>query len=90
MTNASCCEIGSDELCVPNSEPCANRSQYVFWDAVHPSDAWNAVIATEAYSTQSATDAYPLNIQNLAQQQSNNEGENCQWSVLGENSRITM
>ncbi|XWS70963.1 hypothetical protein CRYUN_Cryun03dG0096000 [Craigia yunnanensis] len=76
VTNASCCEIGSDgELCVSNSEPCANRSQYMFWDAVHPSDAWNAVIATQAYSTQSTTEAYPLNILNLAQQQSNNEGE---------------
>ncbi|XP_022728787.1 uncharacterized protein LOC111284368 [Durio zibethinus] len=91
VTNASCCEIASDgELCVPDSDPCADRSQYVFWDAVHTTEAWNLVIATEAYSTQSSTEAYPLNIQNMAQLQSNNEGDTiCQWSVLRENSRKT-
>ncbi|XVF47644.1 hypothetical protein PTKIN_Ptkin03bG0126400 [Pterospermum kingtungense] len=88
VTNASCCKTGSDgELCVPNSKACADRSEYVFWDAVHPSDAWNLVTATEAYSTESNTEAYPLNIQNLAQLQSSNEGENCQWSILEETSR---
>ncbi|XVE71857.1 hypothetical protein DITRI_Ditri10aG0185500 [Diplodiscus trichospermus] len=91
VTNASCCELGSDgELCVPNSEPCANRSGYVFWDGMHTSDAWNEVIATEAYSTQSASQAYPLNIQNLAQLQINNGGKNHRWSVIGENSPNTL
>ncbi|XVE98811.1 hypothetical protein REPUB_Repub03eG0140900 [Reevesia pubescens] len=92
VTNASCCEIGSDgELCIPDSEPCSDRSRYVFWDAVHTSDAWNLVIAIEAYSSQSNAAAYPLNIQNLAQLQSNNEGKGlCQCSVLGETSHFTM
>ncbi|EOY31941.1 hypothetical protein QUC31_019607 [Theobroma cacao] len=92
VTNASCCQVGSDgELCIPDSEPCADRSQYVFWDAVHPSDAWNLLIATEAYTSQSSTQAYPLNIQKLAQLQSDDEGDDdCPWSVVGESSRIVL
>ncbi|OMO76781.1 Lipase, GDSL [Corchorus olitorius] len=91
VTNASCCKIGSDQLCIPDSEPCANRSQYVFWDAFHPSEAWNEVTAIGAFTSQSSTEAYPLNIQNMAKLQSNNEGDHdCQWSVLVDDSHVIM
>ncbi|KAK8571002.1 hypothetical protein V6N13_094099 [Hibiscus sabdariffa] len=87
VTNASCCETGSGgHLCIPDSEPCSNRSQYVFCDAFHPSDAWNEVTATEAYGTDSSTQAYPLNIKNMAKLQNNN-GDICEW---GGNSGATV
>ncbi|GMI81094.1 hypothetical protein like AT1G29660 [Hibiscus trionum] len=88
VANASCCEIGSNgELCVPGSEPCGDRSQYVFWDAVHTSDAWNEIIATEAYATEFSGQAYPLNIKKMAQLQSNNDadGDICE---IGENHEV--
>ncbi|KAL4282149.1 hypothetical protein GQ457_03G044930 [Hibiscus cannabinus] len=85
VANTSCCEIGSNgELCVPGSEPCGERSQYVFWDAFHPSDAWNEIIAAEAYASEFSGQAYPLNIKKMARLQSNNvaDGDICE---IGEN-----
>ncbi|CAN1765932.1 GDSL esterase/lipase At1g29660 [Linum perenne] len=29
--------------CIPNSVPCSNRSEYMFWDAVHPSESANQI-----------------------------------------------
>ncbi|KAE8669603.1 Detected protein of unknown function [Hibiscus syriacus] len=52
VANVSFCKIGSyGSLCVPGSKPCEDRSRYVFWDAVHPSDAWNEATATQAYGS---------------------------------------
>ncbi|KAE8713820.1 GDSL esterase/lipase [Hibiscus syriacus] len=76
VINAGCCRIGSDgELCLPGSEPCGDRSKYVFWDAVHTSDAWNEIIAEEAYGAESSGQAYPLNINKMAQLHINNDAD---------------
>lgn len=50
--NASCCNVDANfgGLCLPNSKLCSNRSEYVFWDAFHPSDAANVVIADIMFS----------------------------------------
>ncbi|KAE8661325.1 GDSL-like Lipase/Acylhydrolase superfamily protein, putative isoform 2 [Hibiscus syriacus] len=83
MANTSCCEIGSDgSLCVPGSEPCEDRSPYVFSDAVHPSEAWNEVTTTQAYGTKSSAQAHPLNIKTMAQLLRNNhdtDGDIWEW-----------
>ncbi|KAK6235863.1 hypothetical protein SCA6_011200 [Theobroma cacao] len=68
VTNSTCCEVGGGggELCVRNSKPCSDRSRFVFWDAVHPTDAWNELLAESAYRTNSTSEAHPFNIQTLA------------------------
>ncbi|CAN1765918.1 GDSL esterase/lipase At1g29660 [Linum perenne] len=37
-----CCKV-STVGCIPNSVPCSNRSEYMFWDAVHPSESANQI-----------------------------------------------
>lgn len=68
VKNGSCCKTGGGggELCVRNSKPCSNPRQYLFWDAVHPTDAWNTVIAKRAYHSKDPLEAYPFNIYKLA------------------------
>ncbi|KAK6248044.1 hypothetical protein QUC31_019609 [Theobroma cacao] len=68
LTNGTCCKVGGSggELCIRNSKPCSDRSRYVFWDAIHPSDAWNELVAKIAYRTNSTKGAHPCNIQTLA------------------------
>ncbi|KAF5480017.1 hypothetical protein F2P56_000793, partial [Juglans regia] len=53
ISNTSCCNVDSNigGLCLPNSKLCSNRSEYVFWDAFHPSDAANAVLAEKLFSS---------------------------------------
>eukprot|EP00268_Persea_americana_P066164 TRINITY_DN8950_c0_g1_i1.p1 TRINITY_DN8950_c0_g1~~TRINITY_DN8950_c0_g1_i1.p1 ORF type:complete len:405 (-),score=61.35 TRINITY_DN8950_c0_g1_i1:197-1411(-) len=52
VSNTSCCNVDTSlgGLCLPNSKLCANRKDYVFWDAFHPTDAANAVIADRLFS----------------------------------------
>ncbi|GMY24848.1 GDSL esterase/lipase At5g37690 [Fagus crenata] len=53
VSNTSCCNVDTNigGLCLPNSKLCSNRSEYVFWDAFHPSDKANAVLAEELFSS---------------------------------------
>ncbi|KAH9781366.1 GDSL esterase/lipase [Citrus sinensis] len=63
-----CCGIGRNGgqiTCLPFQTPCANREQYVFWDAFHPTEAVNIMFGRKAfYGDQSVV--YPMNIQQLA------------------------
>lgn len=53
ISNTSCCNVDTNigGLCLSNSKLCSNRSEYVFWDAFHPSDAANAVLADKLFSS---------------------------------------
>ncbi|TXG69915.1 hypothetical protein EZV62_004850 [Acer yangbiense] len=53
VSNTSCCNVDTSigGLCLPNSKPCQNRTDYVFWDAFHPSDAANQVLAEKLFSS---------------------------------------
>lgn len=52
VSNTSCCNVASlGGLCLPNSKLCKNRTEFVFWDAFHPSDAANAVLADRIFPT---------------------------------------
>ncbi|XP_022143413.1 GDSL esterase/lipase At5g37690 [Momordica charantia] len=53
VSNTSCCNVDTSigGLCLPNSKLCSNRSEYVFWDAFHPSDAANAILADKLFAT---------------------------------------
>ncbi|KAL2341055.1 hypothetical protein Fmac_008995 [Flemingia macrophylla] len=62
VSDAACCPLG----CIPDQKPCDNRSEYVFWDEVHPSEAWNLLNAISSYnSTVNPAFTYPMNIKNL-------------------------
>ncbi|KAK4480092.1 hypothetical protein RD792_013149 [Penstemon davidsonii] len=53
VSNTSCCKVDTQVggLCLPNSKLCSNRSDYVFWDAFHPSDAANVVLANTFFDS---------------------------------------
>lgn len=53
ISNTSCCNVDTSVggLCLPNSNLCKNRTEYVFWDAFHPTDAANAVLADRIFTT---------------------------------------
>lgn len=53
ISNTSCCNVDTSVggLCLPNSKMCSNRTEYVFWDAFHPTDAANAVLADKLFSS---------------------------------------
>lgn len=53
VSNTSCCNVDTSVggLCLPNSKICSNRSEYVFWDAFHPSEAANKVLAGKLFSS---------------------------------------
>lgn len=69
-TNSGCCGVGRNNgqiTCLPLQTPCANRNEYIFWDAFHPGDAANVIIGRRSFRAQRSTDAYPFDIERLAQ-----------------------
>lgn len=68
VIDTACCGIGRNQgqiTCLPFAMPCANRNEYVFWDAFHPTEAANAILAWRAYLG-SPNDCYPINLQQMA------------------------
>ncbi|KAF9666042.1 hypothetical protein SADUNF_Sadunf16G0187700 [Salix dunnii] len=65
VVDVGCCPIRSDGQCIPNSNPCKNRTEYVFWDVFHPTEALNQFTATRSYSASLPSDAYPYDISHL-------------------------
>ncbi|XP_022144468.1 GDSL esterase/lipase At1g29670-like [Momordica charantia] len=66
--DAPCCEVppyGSQ--CAPFGRVCANRTNYIFWDGVHPTEVGQESLASRAYNAQSPNDTYPFDISHLAQ-----------------------
>ncbi|KAJ0840600.1 putative triacylglycerol lipase [Helianthus annuus] len=57
VSNTSCCKVETavGGLCLSYAHVCDNRSEYVFWDAFHPSDAANVVLADRFFSKLFAT-----------------------------------
>ncbi|CAI9753557.1 unnamed protein product [Fraxinus pennsylvanica] len=69
VIDRGCCGVGRNQgqiTCLPFSVPCANRNQYIFWDAFHPTQAVNQILARRAYSGPTS-DCYPVNVQQMAQ-----------------------
>ncbi|XP_021825599.1 GDSL esterase/lipase At1g29660-like [Prunus avium] len=69
VLDAGCCEVDEYGQCAPNKTPCQNRTDYVFWDGFHPSEASNLITASRTYSAYNASDTYPMDISHLVQLQ---------------------
>ncbi|XP_058740637.1 GDSL esterase/lipase At1g29670-like [Vicia villosa] len=68
VLNASCCPMKkSNGFCIPDSTPCPNRSEYVYFDGIHPTEAANKYTASLSYdSTNNPKITYPMDIKHLA------------------------
>ncbi|WOL12693.1 GDSL esterase/lipase [Canna indica] len=69
VIDSGCCGLGRNRgqiSCLPFAIPCAERNQYAFWDAYHPTEAVNLILAERAF-TGPPEDVYPINVQHLAQ-----------------------
>ncbi|XP_059460856.1 GDSL esterase/lipase At1g29670-like [Corylus avellana] len=67
VADVPCCKVSSvTGLCVPFGNPCSNRSQYLFWDALHPTEILYELYARRGYKAESPSDAYPFDITHLA------------------------
>ncbi|KAK1368854.1 GDSL-lipase 1 [Heracleum sosnowskyi] len=67
-TNSGCCGVGKYHgqiTCLPGLTTCRNRTEYLFWDAYHPTEATNKIVSRRAYIKESPTDAYPYDIHTL-------------------------
>lgn len=68
-TGRACCEMSrssSGVLCKKQGPVCRDRTEYVFFDGLHPTDAVNARIARKGYGSSSPEHAYPINVKKLA------------------------
>jgi hypothetical protein len=68
IADVPCCKVSSSTgLCIAVEKPCSNRSQYLFWDAFHPTEILYELYAGRGYKAESPSDAYPFDISHLAQ-----------------------
>ncbi|KAL2494647.1 GDSL esterase/lipase [Forsythia ovata] len=68
VANASCCIVSTTIAkgqCAPGKVPCSNRSEYIFYDDIHPVEIFNELTAARAYNATSPTDSYPIDIRRL-------------------------
>ncbi|CAA3015104.1 GDSL esterase/lipase At1g71691-like [Olea europaea var. sylvestris] len=68
VVNQGCCGIGRNAgqiTCLPFQTPCAERRQYIFWDAFHPTEAVNILFGQKAFNG-SKDMVYPMTIEQLA------------------------
>ncbi|KAK2966997.1 hypothetical protein RJ640_003353 [Escallonia rubra] len=64
-TSSACCEVDIGILCKRGGSTCANRSSYVYFDALHPIEAVNVVLASKAYASNRNAEVYPMNVEQL-------------------------
>ncbi|KAK9700270.1 hypothetical protein RND81_08G228600 [Saponaria officinalis] len=65
----TCCRLDTVS-CRQGSTPCPNRSEYLFWDGVHPTEASNSIISQSCITNPSFCS--PFSIQDLVQLSDNN------------------
>ncbi|WCJ27292.1 GDSL-like Lipase/Acylhydrolase superfamily protein [Euphorbia peplus] len=62
---SGCCPTTKDGRCIPDGIPCKNRTAYVFWDSIHPSEALTKAIGLRSYQALNPSDAHPFDIKTL-------------------------
>jgi len=67
VANVGCCPVDQYGQCASSKTPCQNRTEYVFWDAFHPTEASNRVTANRSYKAVLPNDTYPIDISHLVQ-----------------------
>ncbi|KAM5587829.1 GDSL esterase/lipase [Rosa sericea] len=67
VLNVGCCPVNNVGQCVLSGTPCQNRSEYVFWDSFHPTEASNQITAFRTYKSVDPTDNYPMDVSHLVQ-----------------------
>ena len=60
-----CCIVGSNGQCVPNQEPCPQRSLHPFFDAFHPTEVINQFFARCSYNSPVPSYTHPMDISHL-------------------------
>ncbi|PIN04347.1 Triacylglycerol lipase [Handroanthus impetiginosus] len=67
--NIPCCAVSNMGVCLFEGVTCNPRTDYLYFDGFHPTEAAVAIVAKRAFRAQSPLDAYPFDIQHLAQAQ---------------------
>ncbi|KAK7315536.1 hypothetical protein VNO77_34087 [Canavalia gladiata] len=63
-----CCQVDPVlGFCIRNSTPCPNRTEYVYYDTIHPTNRTNEIIAMNAYNSSNPNYTYPTDIKGLIQ-----------------------
>ncbi|XP_022144504.1 GDSL esterase/lipase At1g29670-like [Momordica charantia] len=66
VLDAPCCEVPVGQLqCTPFGKVCGNRSKYMFWDGVHPTELGFKLVAKRAFNAKEPDDTYPFDISHL-------------------------
>ncbi|XP_022143640.1 GDSL esterase/lipase At1g29670-like [Momordica charantia] len=66
VVDSPCCEVPAGKIqCVPLGKVCGNRKQYLFWDAVHPTEIGFMSLASRAYNAKFPNDTHPFDINRL-------------------------
>lgn len=67
QVKSACCGIGklkADVPCVPISTYCSNRSDHIFWDFVHPTQALTRIFVDTIFDGPSQY-TFPMNVRHL-------------------------
>ncbi|CAK8530823.1 unnamed protein product [Lathyrus sativus] len=75
VSNAPCCPSKISGECIPEERPCYNRSEYVFWDEFHPTEARNLLTAIRSYDSHDSGFTYPMDIKHLVEHETKMELE---------------
>ncbi|PNX79053.1 GDSL esterase/lipase [Trifolium pratense] len=69
VSDAACCGFGRNKAqinCLPMTNICPNRDQYVFWDPFHPTQAVSKIMANKAFNGPPSV-CHPINVIQMAQ-----------------------
>ncbi|CAN6456876.1 unnamed protein product [Victoria cruziana] len=68
VINASCCYVSGTKgiTCEEYGSTCSNRSIYLYYDRVHPTEVVYHYLSTRAYLSELSSEVHPFNVKTLA------------------------
>ncbi|CAN6456880.1 unnamed protein product [Victoria cruziana] len=66
VINASCCYVSGEYLCEEYGSTCSDRSIYLYYDRVHPTEVVYNYLSTRAYLSELSSEVRPFNVKTLA------------------------